>query len=67
MDSGLAMELVFGSAEGRARWRRPGMTPKDMGNFTLFGASLHHSETSRNIKDMVQGLEIGYTTAPGSR
>src|SRR5215475_13038815 len=27
MDSGLAAEPVIGPAEGRTRWRRPGMTP----------------------------------------
>jgi len=26
MDSGLAAEPVIGPAEGRTRWRRPGMT-----------------------------------------
>jgi D-beta-D-heptose 7-phosphate kinase/D-beta-D-heptose 1-phosphate adenosyltransferase len=33
----------------------------------FLAAFLHHSETSRNIKDMVQGIEIGYTIAPMPR
>src|SRR5258708_35473741 len=27
---------------------------------------LHHSETSRNIEDMIQGLEIGEKRTPGA-
>ena len=49
MGSGLAAEFIIGPAEGRTRWRRPGMTAKSSGAYVLLSDISPDTEAARKL------------------